>query len=355
MELSFIYFDEDYLPAMTQNILVTGATGFIGEAFVNALNIKKENYNIFCAVRITSNIDSLKHLNVKFVEFDLTDPKCFPLVTKGMDIVVHFAALYNFHGSKEQLYKHNFEATRDLAEACLKNKVKHFIYCSTTEVLGIIQNGSEESECKPDFHLGYYGASKLAAEKTLLEIYHENQLPITIVRPTGVIGPGNCYPFNELIESLDKNALNAKIFPGSGNHTVHWSYLDDIVQGFILILENSEKTIGEIFNLASDEPQTYKEIFTVIAETLGKKPPRFISFFPIFIGKVIWPVIHNYYKLKGLDIFPFKPGSLDNTTISRSYSNKKAKEILGFNPQINFKLGVERTIEWMREQGLLNN
>ncbi|MHA2226186.1 MAG: NAD-dependent epimerase/dehydratase family protein [Candidatus Hodarchaeales archaeon] len=336
-------------------VLITGATGFIGKAFVSKLVAKKLGYDIYCAVRKTSRIEELKELNVNFVNFDLTDFSTFSPAIKGMDKVIHFASLFNFHAPRDLLFLQNVEASQKLAEICLENKVQHFVYCSSAEALGNVINGTEESDYNPDEKLGYYGLSKMEAEKSLLKMQEDNNLPLTIARPSGVIGPGNCYPFNELIESIDKNALNAKIFPGSGHHTVHWTYIDDVVEGFIKIIQNPDKTIGQIFILASDYPQSYKEIFTVIAKKLGKSPPKFIQHFPIFIGKLFWPIIHYYYKFKGMDIFPFKPGSLHNSTVSRSYMNLKAKRILDLNPEVDFETGVEKTVEWMREHEMLRN
>ena len=73
-------------------VLVTGASGFIGKAFVTALIDRHPNIEVFCAVRKTSNIDELQKLNVKFVEFDLTDKSTFVQALKGKNVVVHFAA-----------------------------------------------------------------------------------------------------------------------------------------------------------------------------------------------------------------------------------------------------------------------
>ncbi len=340
---------------MISNILITGASGFIGKAFVEALSTKKLGYNIFCGVRESTKRDDLEKFNVNFVNFDLNDHSTFSSAVKGMNIVVHFAALFNFHAPRDMLFKQNVEVIQAFAEACLSNGVQHLIYCSSTEVLGIIRNGNETSDYNPETNLGYYGVSKMEAEKIFLKIQAEKRLPLTIVRPTGVIGPGKCYPFNELVESIYRNALNARIFPGSGENYIHWTYIDDITQGFIKILQNPEKTIGEIFILAGDEVPTYKIMFSTIAEKLNRKPPVFIRYFPIKIGLLFWPLIHNYYKFKKLDLFPFKPGSLKNSTVSRSYSNKKVKEILGFQPNFSFEKGVEKTIEWMKDQGLLEN
>jgi len=329
-------------------VLVTGASGFIGKAFVKELMSENPNVETFCAVRKTSNIEELQKLNVKFVNFDLTDYSTFVQAVKEKDVIVHFAANFNFLASEESLFKHNVDATRELAEAALKEGIKHFIYCSTTEAMGIVTDGTEDSDYNPD---EVYGRSKMEAEKTLLCMKENNQLPLTIVRPTGVFGPGDNYTIKEMIESVDRTVLN-KAFPTAAKNFIHYTYIDDIVKGFIKILENPEKTIGQIYILASDEPQTYRETFVTISKALGRRPPIFISPFPIIIARPFWPLIVKFYRWKNFG-FPFVPNAIRKISTSRNYLNFKAKKDLGFKSTVNFETGIENEVEWMRSQHMI--
>ncbi|MFX1284412.1 MAG: NAD-dependent epimerase/dehydratase family protein [Promethearchaeota archaeon] len=331
-------------------ILVTGATGFIGKAFIRTLIAEQRQYEIYCAVRKTSKKEDLEELDVKFVYFDLTDHTTFSHAVKGKDIVIHFAANYNFEASEESLFEQNVISTKKLAEACLEANVKHFVYCSSTEALGVVVNGIEESIYNPD---EVYGRSKMEAEKILLDLQNEHNLPLTIVRPSGVYGPGDYYVFTEIIESMEKSIIK-RIFPGSPKGTIHFTFIDDIVQGFVKIIDNPNKTIGEIFILASDKPQIWRELFEVIAVKLGNKPPRFIPHFPMIIARIFWPLIVKYYKRKGLG-YPYVSIAIKKIQTSRNYANTKAKKILGFNPTVDYEFGVEKTVKWMREEGILND
>jgi dihydroflavonol-4-reductase len=330
------------------NILVTGASGFIGSAFVKALIAEKSSYNIYCAVRKTSKMENLENLEVEFVNFDLEDYSTFLPAVKNKDIVVHFAALFNFQSPEEDLLRINVEATKHLAKACIEAKVKHFVYCSTTEALGKVVNGTEESEYSPD---EIYGKSKMKAEQILLEMQEKDHLPLTIVRPSGVYGPGDYYILTEFIESMDKSILN-KIIPTSGNHTIHFTYIDDIVQGFVKIIQQPEKSINQIFILACDSPQTFRYLMDVMLEKLGRKPSIYISFIPVFLVKLVWPFIRRYYNWKGLG-YPFVPNGIYKVNTSRNYLNTKAKKELGFNPSVDYEIGIEKTVAWMREVGIL--
>jgi len=326
-------------------ILVTGATGFIGKAYVRALVAENRGYDICCAVRRTSDIDELRSLGLKSVHFDLDDPDTFEPAVKGMDTVVHFAANFNFHATRRSLQKYNVEATMMLAEACIRRGVEHFIYCSSTESVGVVVNGTEVSDYRPDDE---YGRSKRDAERILLTMKDERNLPVTIVRPSGVFGPGDRYVFKETIEAVDHGVVKA--LPGSGKDVIHFTFIDDIIQGFLKITGNPT-SVGQIYILCSDKPQTYNEMFETIAKELGRKAS--IHHVPVWMGRIGLPLLRLYYRTRGIDLFPLRRDVERKLTSSRSYLNSKAKTELGFKPEVEFGEGVRRTIAWMKEEGFL--
>lgn len=329
-------------------IFVTGASGFIGKAFVKTLHNDYPDINITCGVRKSSDIEELRKMGLNLVLFDLDSTSEFESVITDYDTVVHFAANFNLLASKESLLKQNVVATKDLAYACIEKNVKHFIYCSSSEALGVVVDGKEDSPYNPD---ELYGISKMEAEKVLLDLLEEKNLPVTIVRPSGVFGPGDNYVVKEWIESLDRSILN-KIIPVSGENLIHWTYIDDIVQGFIKILLNKEQCIGEIFHLCSDQPQTYREVLVTIIDKLNRKKPLIIKFIPVFFYRPFWPFVVAFYRWKGLG-YPYVPNAMKKVGTNRSYSNNKAKRVLGFQPKTDFAIGIEKEVEWMREQGIL--
>ena len=137
-------------------------------------------------------------------------------------------------------------------------------------------------------------------------------------------------------------------------NTIHFTYIDDIVDGFYKIMVNPDKSIGETFNLCSDEPQTYQQMFITISEKLGRRKPIFISFIPVFILRLVWPITWRFYVFRGFG-FPYVPNAIQKILTSRNYINTKAKTVLGFNPKEDYAIGVEKTIEWLREQNLIRS
>jgi len=328
------------------NILVTGATGFIGKAFVLALESEGKGHVISCAARKSSNTDELKSKGIRIVHFDMDDYTTFKPAVEGQDTVVHFATLFDFEASEEDLRKYTVEATRELANACLDAGVNHFIYCSSTEALGAVIDGDEETAYNPDTP---YGKNKAEAEKLLLDMRDNQGLQLTIARPSGVYGPGDYYVMKETIEAVYRGLV--PVLPSSAKTTtIHFTYIDDIVQGFMKIIDNPVTT-GKIYNLCSDEPQLYHDLHKAVLIALGRKPVT--RYVPVWMAKIGMPVLRTYAKLRGRYLFPLGKEGMKKLTSSRSYSNAKAKKELGFKPAVELPEGMKKTVEWMFGEGLL--
>lgn len=329
------------------NILVTGATGFIGKAFVLALESEGKGHTISCAARKSSNTEDLELRGLKIVHFDMDDYTSFKPAVEGQDTVIHFATMFDFEASEKDLRKYTIEATEELARACLDAGVNHFIYCSTSEALGAVINGTEEVDYNPDT---LYGKCKAETEKLLLDMRDNQGLGLTIVRPSGVFGPGDYYVVKEIIEAVYNGLV--PVLPSSAKTTaIHFTYIDDIIQGFLKIVDNPD-TVGKIYNLCSDKPQLYHELHKAILKALGRKPVT--RYVPVWMAKVGMPLLRTYAKMRGRYLFPLGKEGMKKLTSSRSYSNAKAKKELGFKPVVDFEDGMKKTVEWMENEGLLS-
>jgi dihydroflavonol-4-reductase len=324
------------------NVLITGFTGFIGSHLYNQLLKEK---NIFL-VGMTRNKSMLKELkeNSEIRFGDLSDPDSLKNVTKDIDVVIHLAGLMRFHEAYKNLYKYNVQGTRFLALDAMRNNVKHFIYVSSTEAIGPVDSipADEKAPYNPTYG---YGKSKQVSEEWLNKQYIETGFPITIVRPTGVYGPGDLYVGLSTVRAVANKKV--KILPGKGNHFVHFTYVDDVVNGLICVMKNPEKIVGETFHITSDDYHTYKEIFTIIAELLGLPPPNRsvpYSLAKIYLGFQGWK-----NKQNGIDDFIMHASLVDDMKTDRAYSNQKAKTMLGFKPQFSYKEGISNTINWYKK------
>jgi dihydroflavonol-4-reductase len=328
-------------------VLITGVTGFIGAHLAHEL-LKKNSYELTGTFRDAEKALSFEKQGIEMRKMDLLKPESLKDITKDVDVVVHLAGLMRFHDSWEKLYNHNVTATQVIAEDALQHGVTHFIYSSSTEAIGPVTNipGDETSPYHPTYE---YGRTKQIAECWLREKQHTAELPLTILRPTGVYGPGDVYVTLSTIRAVAHGKL--RVIPGKGNTYIHFTYVDDIIQGFQKTIEKSKQSLGETFLLASDEYITYKEMFTIIANLLEVPPPT--RSIPMTLAKAYLTFIQWNNKRKGIDDFVVHTSLIDTMKTNRAYSNAKAKKILDFTPRYSYRDGMKKTLDWYREKNLL--
>jgi dihydroflavonol-4-reductase len=328
-------------------VLVTGGTGFIGHRLVDTL--VAEGYDVSVLVRSTSDTSRLP-TGVKIVEgnlFDIASLKQVISISQA-EAVIHLAAYFDFYPKdKELLYKTNVEGTRNIMNACVGSKVNRFIYCSTTEVIGPVDDppGDENSELRPQWE---YSKSKVMAEEAIREISKETGLNHIILRPTGVVGEGELYVTYDIFEAL--NSGSVPIIPGKGEGKINmFIYVDDVVSGFILAL-TSESALNETIILCPDEHITWAELFDSLCEYIGKKPIRKGA--PTSLAKVGMSILSRF-KGRGRKTFLWHSQTIEAVTQDRWYTNEKAKRLLSWTPQFSMVDGFKKTFDWYIENGYL--
>jgi nucleoside-diphosphate-sugar epimerase len=217
-----------------------------------------------------------------------------------------------------------------------RNITKQFIFISSTanyQRPSIMYPITESTQ----LHNPYweYAQNKIDCEKIFLEYYQKENFPITIVRP------GHTY--DTIIPDAVGNGdwTNAKrmidgkpiVIHGDGSTLWTLTHSEDFARAFIKLFKNPA-TIGEAFHITSDELLTWKQISEVVASTLNVKNPRFL-YIPSEIIAQLNPVIGN--------------GLLGHKTWCDIYDNSKIKSVAkGWQANITFKKGIQRTIDWLK-------
>jgi dihydroflavonol-4-reductase len=331
----------------TIRVLITGITGFLGTHLTCEL-LKKSSIELLGTYRDTKKALWFEKQGIEMRHANLLTPNSLKDITKDIDVVVHLAALMRFHDPWTTLYNHNVTATQVIAQDALDHGVQHFIYGSSTEAIGPVTSipGDETSPPRPSYD---YGKTKHIAELWLQEKQRTHNLPLTILQPTGIYGPGDIYVTLSTVRAVVNKKL--QILPGKGNNIIHFTYVDDVTQGIRKTIEKTTQSIGETFILASDEYITYKEMFSTIAHLLNVPPPG--RSIPMSLAKVYLAFIQWNNARKGIDDFAMHTSLIDTMKTNRAYSNAKAKKILGFLPQYSFEEGMKKTIDWYKEKTLL--
>lgn len=316
------------------NILVTGATGFIGKNLVK--NLVKNNHTVKCLVRKTSrkgDVDYLNKLKAQLFYGDITRKETLKNCLDNIDVVYHLAGvLGNFDIPKEDYYKIHVLGTKNLLELCKKQK---FIYCSSAGVLGPVFNGNELSAINPT---NSYEKSKYGAEK-IVRKYHN----YIIIRPEFVYGPKDMH-----VLPLFKAVKEKKFFIiGNGKSLLHPTYIDDLIS--CLVNCSDKKIKNEIFIIAGEKPVSVEEFVKLVADK-----------FDVGYNKIKIPII--FAGISSLFLEPlgktigFEPiltrSRIDFFTKTRSFDINKAKKTLKYKP-IRLEKGIEETIGWYKANGYL--
>jgi len=319
--------------AMGMNILITGATGFIGRHLTAALS---KTHNVRCLVRKTSDISDLRNLNVEMAYGDLLLKDSLEPALDGIDLIYHLAGeVYSRH--KSDYYKGNVLATKNLLEACKEKGLKRIIFLGSTGVYKPVATKTsltEESECRP---ITFYGETKLDAE----ELIKKYNIPWVIVRAPVIYGPHQQGVLNRFF--LDAFNKRKVYIVGAGDNLRSLCFVDNLTAGLVL-LANRADVNGKTYILSDDSPYTFNEIIRTASKVIKQSVE--VVHLPSFFGNISWKIyrtMNNVFGLCFVELYAIK-----KTQLHEAYDITKAKNDIGYNPNITLEAGIESTIDWIK-------
>jgi nucleoside-diphosphate-sugar epimerase len=322
------------------NVLVTGATGFIGGNLVRAL--QREGYAVRALVRDASRAAGLDR--VELFRGDLCEPESLVGIERDIDIVVHCASLLGKWGTdRALLYDVNVRGTVELLTRFRDVRLRRFVHLSAGGVTGPLKQRSvdETYSCKP---ATVYERTKFLAEREVLEQSKRAGIPATVVRPTFTYGPGDPHKI-ALFRAVQRGRY---VFIGGGESVNHPVFVDDAIRGILLAIEHGR--VGEVYIIGGERPVTKREFAWSIADALGVKRPGWN------IPK--WFAVIAAWKLEVLAwIVRFEPILTRSRVMMMAdnfgYSIEKARKELGYAPRTGLREGIATTVRSYSEAGLL--
>ncbi len=324
-------------------VLVTGANGFIGSHLVEALLAR--GYRVRCMVRRTSDLTFLRDLPVEWAYTDLSDRDSLQQTCQGVDAICHCAALTRAL-DQETFYRINTQATESLARAGIEANpgLKRFLFVSSQTAAGSSQ-GLEDpvDESRPPQPLTWYGKSKWAAERALLDM--AGWLPLTIVRPAAVFGPRerDFFAYFDLV----KRGLNLQL--GRRERWISLIYVHDLIRLLLLALESHE-ALGQTY-FGCGQAHTYAELSEAIIKALDKRTLRIILPEAVLTPMALWSKVQG--RLTGRPALLNDQRILDMRQRYWLCSGEKARRELGFVAEYDLETAVQETANWYLEHGWL--
>ena len=324
-------------PVLPHRILVTGAAGFIASRVAALLHEQGrqvtgvDNFNDAYDVRLKVwrwvHLENLPGLELH--RLDLTDTGALERLfekharsthgTPPFDAVVNLAARAGVRPSVEfpKMYiDANITGALNILEMCRKFGVKKFVLASTSSLYGKNHPTPYREEMNTDHQLSPYAATKKAAEAMAYTYHFLHGIDVSVLRYFTVYGPAgrpDMTPLRFVQRVSEGRTLT--IF-GDGSQSRDFTYVDDIARGTISALK---PTGYEAFNLGSDQPLRLSEMITVIEELTGHKAK--------------------------IEYRPWHPADMQATWADIT----KAKKLLDWSPQTNFREGMRKLVKWYEE------
>ena len=328
---------------MSNLILVTGATGFIGSHLVERLLEAGETVRIL--VRDRARVPGRWAGRTEVVEGDLILDHAFEEAVHDVDIVVHLAGVINLPVGREETYTRiNLEGTQNLFNAVAEkgHKIRRFLYCSSVGVFGPLSAlpACEATPCNPS---NAYEKSKYEAEKWVLQTGSQHGIPVSVVRPAWVYGPGD----RRTLPIFSMIAKKHFIMIGKGETLIHPVYVDDLAEG-ILQCSGSSDTEGKVVILAGNQAIKLRDFVHLLSEILDVKPWPF--HLPMFLATFIALALEILYKpMRKMP--PLHRRRLGFFSRNQAFDITGAKNGCGFEPGTTLEEGLRKTITWYKQHG----
>ncbi len=308
-----------------EKFLVTGGAGFIGS------NICKRLVSDGCFVRVVDNLLTGKKSNlvdiidrIEFIEADMGDENIARDAMKDIDIVFHEGALPSVPRSVDDpvaSHKHCVDATFTLLLAARDAGVKRFVYAASSSAYGDTPT-LPKVETMPPSPLSPYAVGKLVGEYYCSVFTRVFGLETISLRYFNVFGP-NQDPKSQyaaaipaFVTAILKN--QPPTIYGDGQQSRDFTYIDNVVEANLLAARVN-KTDGEVINIACGQAVTVNEIIDMINDSLGK-------------------------NVKPIYTYP-RPGDVKHSLADIT----AAKNLIGYKPAISFEQGLQKAIDWYRD------
>ena len=311
-------------------ILITGGAGFVGSHLCEKY-IQEGNTVICLDNFMNGDIRNIRHLvahkNFKLINGDIRDFDLLEKITRDVDIIIHLAAQVHVDRSviePKMTYDTNVLGTQNILEVARMFDVEKVIHASTSEVYGSSEYYPMD-EKHPLNAPHPYGASKIAADRLCYSYIQTYGMNVSIMRCFNIFGPRQRdVGYGGVISIFTRRILNnmPPVIYGDGLQTRDYTYIDDTVQAYDLVLKHN-KPINEPINFGTGKELSILEIANIIIDLCGKNE----TMKPVHVDS--------------------RPGEVKRLIADST----KAKELLGWEAKYDMHDGIEKFVQWYKDYG----
>jgi ornithine--oxo-acid transaminase len=329
--------------------LVTGATGFIGSHLVQRL--VADGYPVRCLVRDSADTTTLAQLGVELAPGSLEDPASLYRAIDGCDFVLHCAAAVTDWGTVEELRRVNVEGTRHLLEAAAKENVRRFVQISSSDVYGHPGSPAVTETQSATAFRNWYAQTKLEAEQEVAAAAGAHELDTVVLRPASVYGPRANQLVGEIGTAIKGGYM---LLVDRGRAIAGLVYIDNLIDAIMLALRHPD-ACGQAFNVTDGLPVTWKQYTDALADGIGARPARLSL--PLGVANGLGQTLERGYRAARRTTGVRAPALLSRQSVhilghDQDFSNRKARDVLGWAPRVGYDEGMATTVAWLRDKYL---
>ncbi|WP_027371346.1 NAD-dependent epimerase/dehydratase family protein [Desulfovermiculus halophilus] len=323
-------------------VLVTGGKGFLGRHLVAKLNSQGKQVRVLARGAGNGPRDCDAD---SVVWADIRDRDAVDRAVEGMDVVVHLVSNFRRGGSdRKEAYGINVDGTMNVMRAAARHGVQRVVHCSTIGVHGNVLEipANEETPYNPG---DLYQETKLQAEQKVWAFHEQTGLPVSVVRPISLMGPGDVRML-KLFRMIQHRRF---VMVGGGDVYFQPAYIDDVVHGFCLCMEHPG-AVGQAFIIGGQEYVLLRDLVHMIADELGVPAPKYrIPLRPVVMLAGLCEAMCVPLGIEP----PIHRRRVSFFQNNRAFSIHKAQKILGFEPEFSLQDAIRLTSQWYRNEGLL--
>lgn len=343
---------------MKKKVFITGVKGFIGSNV--AADFLKNSWEVHGSAR---NPDAGNYTNseIQIIQADISNLSKLEEQLKGVDCVIHLAALVNDWSKYEEFHKVNVEGTLNVLKACLKNQIPNVIITGSISSYGeehSYQLKNEESDLNPEYkyflntllpnRMNHYRISKTLASQKAISFANENNMNLTVLEPVWVYGEGEFS--SGFYEYMKVMKFKPPFFMGSKKNKFHVIYVKDLARAYFLAATYPKKGINK-YIIGNEKSQNMNHTYEIICKELGVKKPINLPFWLVYPFGLMNEIICEVFQTKN-------PPLLSRARVSMFYDNieyntEKATKELGFTSSTTLERGFKDTVEWYKQNNLL--
>jgi nucleoside-diphosphate-sugar epimerase len=339
-------------------VLITGASGFLGTSTVHEIlqassPVQVKELRVF-------DLNPLKNAEdkrIKFIQGDVRDKEAVLEACKGVDLVIHSAAIVDWGTkSEEEIMGVNYEGTRHVIEACREKGVRALVNTSSLDVLydGNPLIDVDEDRPYPEKHATSYCASKYLGEKCVIEANGGGLLTCSL-RPADIYGEGDPYHIGSLI-NMAKGGFYVRL--GNGRSMCQHVYVGNMAHALLLasaaLLSGDQNVAGQAYFITDGPPSNFFSFFDSFVEGAGYRLrpknlwlPRWFAYGLGCISEAIAFLLRPIYKYSP----KMSRFAVTYTCTDYTFTSDKAIRDFDFAPKYSKEEAFDKTIEYFHHTG----